>query len=61
MAISIAYGIAIATVLTLLMLPMLLSLGNSIKQYSIWLWEGKKPTREEIEPAVEEMKEHSED
>lgn len=60
MAISIAYGIAIATVLTLLMLPMLLSLGNSIKQYSIWLWEGKKPTREEIEPAVEEMKEHSE-
>ncbi len=61
MAISIAYGIAIATVLTLLMLPMLLSLGNSVKQYTIWLWEGKKPTREEIEPAVEEMKEHSED
>ncbi len=55
MAIAVAYGIAIATVLTLVMLPMLLSVGNSIKVYATWLWEGKKPTKESVEPAVEEM------
>lgn len=55
MAISVAYGIAIATVLTLIMLPMLLSLGNTIKVYSLWLWEGEKPTKESVEPAVEEL------
>ena len=55
MAISVAYGIAIATVLTLIMLPMLLSLGNTLKVYTQWLWEGKKPTKESVEPAVEEM------
>lgn len=55
MAISIAYGIAIATVLTLIMLPMLLSVGNTIKVYVLWLWEGKKPSKESVEPAIEEM------
>ena len=57
MAISIAYGIAIATVLTLVMLPMLLSLGNTVKVYALWLWEGKKPSKESVEPAVEELRE----
>ena len=55
MAIAVAYGIAIATILTLIMLPMLLSVGNSVKVYANWLWEGKKPTKEEVEPAVEEL------
>lgn len=55
MAISVAYGIAIATVLTLVMLPMLLSLTNTMKVYLIWLWEGEKPTKEQVEPAVEEL------
>lgn len=55
MAISIAYGIAIATILTLVMLPMLLSVGNSLKVYVIWLWEGEKPTKESVEPAIEEL------
>jgi multidrug efflux pump subunit AcrB len=55
MAISVAYGIAIATVLTLIMLPMLLSLGNTFKVYTQWLWEGKKPSKESVEPAVEEL------
>ena len=54
MAISVAYGIAIATVLTLIMLPMLLSLGNTLKVYTLWLWEGKKPSREEVEPSYQE-------
>lgn len=60
MAIAIAYGIAIATVLTLIMLPMLLSVGNAIKVYTIWLWEGIKPSKESVEPAVEELRENEE-
>ncbi|TNF30441.1 MAG: efflux RND transporter permease subunit [Bacteroidetes bacterium] len=55
MAISVAYGIAIATVLTLIMLPMLLSVTNSAKVYLTWLWEGKKPSKEEVEPAIQEL------
>ncbi|WP_339905756.1 efflux RND transporter permease subunit, partial [uncultured Cyclobacterium sp.] len=60
MAIAIAYGIAIATVLTLIMLPMLLSVGNLLKVYSLWLWEGIKPSKESVEPAVEELHENEE-
>ncbi len=37
MAISIAYGIAIATILTLVMLPLLLSVSNSVKVWIKWL------------------------
>lgn len=55
MAISVAYGIAIATVLTLVVLPMLLSVLNSAKVYINWLWEGKKPSKEEVEPAIQEL------
>ncbi len=54
MAISIAYGIGIATFLTLLMLPLLLSTGNSIKVGIKWLWTGRKPRREEVERAIKE-------
>ncbi|MGB3467435.1 MAG: efflux RND transporter permease subunit, partial [Cyclobacteriaceae bacterium] len=52
MAISIAYGIGIATVLTLVMLPMLLSLSNTIKVHLYWLWDGHKPEREKVERAI---------
>ena len=58
MAISIAYGIIIATLLTLLTLPVLLSLSNNFKVSVDWLWEGKKPKREEVERAIKEL--HSE-
>ena len=56
MAISIAYGIALATVLTLVLLPLMLSLGNTIKVYSKWLFTGHKPTKEEVETAIIEQK-----
>ncbi len=52
MAISIAYGIILATALTLVMLPMLLSVGNSIKVYWKWLVSGVKPAKEEVERAI---------
>lgn len=54
MAISIAYGIGVATFLTLLMLPLLLSVFNSIKVGTHWFWTGKKPAREEVERAIKE-------
>ena len=60
MAISIAYGIGIATVLTLVMLPMLLSASNTFKVYLYWLWNGKKPTREKVERAIMEKESEKE-
>ena len=61
MAISIAYGIMIATFLTLLTLPVLLSISNYVKVYFFWLWEGEKPTREEVERAIKELKSENEE
>ncbi|AMC09968.1 RND transporter [Lutibacter profundi] len=56
MAISISYGIAIATVLTLVMLPLLLAVSNNIKVFIKWLRTGKKVTKEEVERAIVEQK-----
>jgi multidrug efflux pump subunit AcrB len=56
MAISIAYGIALATILTLVMLPLMLSLGNKMKVYWKWMMTGDKPTKEEVERAIIEQK-----
>jgi len=56
MAIAIAYGIIMATVLTLVMLPLMLSAGNNAKVYFQWLIKGIKPSREEVERAIIEQK-----
>ena len=56
MAISIAYGIAIATVLTLVMLPLLLSVSNSMKVGIKWLKTNREVTNEEVERAIIESK-----
>jgi len=56
MAISISYGIMIATFLTLLMLPLLLSINNSLTVKIKWLLTGKKVTKEEVTRAVKELK-----
>jgi hypothetical protein len=55
MAISISYGIMIATFLTLLMLPLLLSINNSLTVKIKWLLTGKKVTKEEVTRAVKEL------
>ena len=52
MAVSISYGIGIATVLTLVMLPLLLSVSNSIKVFIKWMITGKDITKEEVERAI---------
>jgi len=56
MAVSISYGIGIATVLTLVMLPLMLSVSNSIKVFFKWILVGGKITREEVERAIIESK-----
>ena len=68
MAISIVYGIIIATVLTLLLLPIFLSTVNGIKVNTLWFWRSyewafwkdEKPEKESVERAVKEL-EHEDD
>ncbi len=55
MAISIAYGIGIATFLTLYMLPLMLYLSNDIKYLWSWFYNGKRPQRRELEGAYKEL------
>jgi multidrug efflux pump subunit AcrB len=57
MAVSIAYGIAFATVLTLIVLPIFLSFSNYIKINLKWLATGNTITKEEVERAVKEQRE----
>jgi len=57
MAISIAYGIGFATVLTLLMLPIFLSFSNKVKVNTKWLATGNDISKEEVERAIKEQKE----
>ncbi|MGV6831166.1 MAG: efflux RND transporter permease subunit [bacterium] len=52
MALAISYGIAMATVLTLFILPVFLSFSNTIKVNIKFLNTGKKPKREEVERAI---------
>ncbi len=59
MAISIAYGIGYATVLTLLMLPIFLSFNNKVKVGAKWLKTGDSITKEEVERAIKEQKEEA--
>ena len=62
MAISVAYGIGIATVLTLVILPVFLSVWNDIKRQSLWIWNaGERPSAEDVEPAIRELKAENDD
>ncbi len=60
MAVSIAYGILYATFLTLVVLPVMLSYVNDLRVNVKWLWTGTKPKREEVEPAIKELKDERE-
>ena len=57
MAISITFGIAYATLLTLLALPVLLSISNNIKVGAKWLATGRTISKEEVERAIKEQNE----
>jgi len=56
MAVSIAYGITAATVLTLILLPVLLVTLNNFKRSLYYFWEGIWVKPEELEPAIRELK-----
>ncbi|MBC8319462.1 MAG: efflux RND transporter permease subunit [Bacteroidetes bacterium] len=56
MAISIAYGIAAATVLTLILLPVMLVVLNNFKRTLYYIWEDNWVTPEDLEPAIKELK-----
>lgn len=60
MAISISFGIAYATILTLLVLPLFLAFSNDIKKNSKWLITGKDVSKEEVERAIKEQNEENE-
>jgi predicted RND superfamily exporter protein len=61
MAISISYGIAIATVLTLLLLPIFLSFTNSVKVFVKWFVSGNDVTKEEVERTIIEKNSNHEE
>ena len=54
MAISVAYGLAFGTLLTLMLLPALLVITNWIRVQLFWWFTKVKPTPEMVEPAVRE-------
>lgn len=56
MAISIAYGIAFSTILTLLLLPVMLKSFNILKLTIHWIWEGEWLEPEAVERAIKELK-----
>jgi multidrug efflux pump subunit AcrB len=60
MAISVAYGMLVATYITLVVLPVFLVMLNRIKTYGLYLWEGKKPAYEIVEPAYRELESEKE-
>lgn len=49
MAVSVAYGVLIGTVIILLFFPVLILWFNDVRRYSKWFWTGTKPRREEVE------------
>lgn len=55
MAISIAYGLAYATVLTLVLLPGLLLISNKVKLIIEWVKTGEWPAAEAVEASVKEI------
>lgn len=56
MAIAVAYGIGMATVLTLIVLPVILLVLNHIRVWWRYVWYGERASHESIEPAIRELK-----
>ena len=56
MALSIAYGLAFATIVILVLLPVLLQTSNQVKSFIYWWWNDEIPNPESLEPAFKELK-----
>ena len=55
MAIAIAYGLILATLLTLVFLPAFLKITNRIRYTKEWIFSGKELNEEDREPAIKEI------
>ncbi|MEM0998099.1 MAG: efflux RND transporter permease subunit [Bacteroidota bacterium] len=55
MAISVVYGVLLGTIFILIFFPTLTLMLNDLRVLLHWLWHGKRPTREEVEPARKEI------
>ncbi|MBK9274273.1 MAG: efflux RND transporter permease subunit [Flavobacteriales bacterium] len=55
MAITVAYGLAIATFVTLIILPILLAALNEGRRLLGWAWNAEMPDAGSVEPAVKEL------
>ncbi len=55
MAITIAYGLFVATFITLFLLPVYLVWVNGLKRGVYWLWNARLPEPREVEPAYKEI------
>ncbi len=61
MAISIAAGVASSAVLSAFATPCLLGIINDLRRFVRWMFTGKFPTPEEVEPAVIEAHQYEEE
>lgn len=57
MAISIAFGIVFATFITLVLVPCLYLISNDIRCFFFWMFKGRWPTMEEVDPIVKQRTE----
>ena len=55
MAITVAYGLAFATFVTLIALPLLIAILNELRRLLYWAWNATWPVAETLEPAVKEL------
>jgi len=60
MAITVAYGLLLGSLLLMLLLPITLAATNRLKVMLKWLWEGQRPEKEEVEKAVQRLKKETE-
>jgi multidrug efflux pump subunit AcrB len=56
MAISVAYGVFIGTLIILLFFPVLILIFNDARRFAKWLWTGEKPIREDVERVLIDQK-----
>ncbi|HOX39123.1 MAG TPA: efflux RND transporter permease subunit [Candidatus Brocadiia bacterium] len=57
MAIAITFGVAFATLLTLFFIPCLLAILNDMRRFTRWVFTGRWPSMEEVEPAYKHIAE----
>jgi multidrug efflux pump subunit AcrB len=57
MAISIAFGVLFATLLTLVLIPCQLAVLNDLRRFFHWIWHQEWLSREEVEPRVKSARE----